>query len=202
MTLTPVAQRPDAPGVVGPRAPEATSDALLRQVAAGDELAFERLYDQLGAAVFGLCLRVLRDRDHAAEVAQEVWLGIWRDAARFDPARGSARAWALTAAHRRAVDRVRAVQSQRDRDQRDFEAEPGRPFDEVADEVADDLERARVRDCLDALTETQRRAVVLAYYGGRTYREVAVELGAALPTVKSRIRDGLVRLRTCLGVTA
>ncbi|MDM7855084.1 ECF RNA polymerase sigma factor SigK [Cellulomonas alba] len=195
-------QRPQVPAAVDARGPEVTADALLRDVAAGDEAAFERLYDRLGAAVFGVCLRVLRDPDHAAEVAQEVWLDVWRTAPRFDAARGSARAWALTTAHRRAVDRVRAVQAQRDRDQRDLDAEPRRPFDEVADGVADELERARVRDCLGSLTATQREAVLLAYYGGRTYREVADELGAALPTVKSRIRDGLIRLRLCLGVTA
>ncbi|WP_231495937.1 ECF RNA polymerase sigma factor SigK [Cellulomonas sp. HZM] len=188
-------------------APDRTADAdptgaLLVAVAAGDDDAFARLYDVLERPVLGTCLGVLRDPDHAAEVAQEVWVEAWRTADRFDPARGSARTWVVTLAHRRAVDRVRSVQAQRDRDQRVLDESAERPFDVVADEVEHLLEQVRVRDCLGTLTETQHSAVVLAYYGGRTYREVAEQLGAALPTVKSRIRDGLIRLRDCLGVTA
>ncbi|WP_426593653.1 ECF RNA polymerase sigma factor SigK [Cellulomonas sp. McL0617] len=180
----------------------ATAEALLAAVAAGDDTAFAALYDALGRSVFGTCLGVLRDPDHAAEVAQEVWVEVWRQAPRYDAGRGSARTWALTLAHRRAVDRVRSVQSQRDRDQRDLDLSAERPFDVVADEVESALEQTRVRDCLGTLTSTQREAVVLAYYGSRTYREVADELSAPLPTVKSRIRDGLLRLRDCLGVSA
>lgn len=175
---------------------------MLAAVATGDDSAFAALYDTLNRSVFGTCLGVLRDPDHAAEVAQEVWVEVWRQAPRFDPARGSARTWTVTLAHRRAVDRVRSVQAQRDRDQRDLDLSAERPSDVVADEVESALEQARVRDCLGTLTPTQKEAVVLAYYGGRTYREVADELAAALPTVKSRIRDGLFRLRDCLGVSA
>ena len=182
--------------------PGPVADDLVHRVADGDAGAFEHLYDLLGAAVYGVSLRVLRDPDHAAEVAQEVWLDVWRGATRFDATLGTARTWVLTAAHRRAVDRVRSVQAQRDRDQRDLDATPARPFDEVAETVETELDRVRVRRCLETLTDVQRRAVELAYYGGRTYREVADELDAALPTVKSRIRDGLLRLRTCLGVSA
>ncbi|MBX9244758.1 ECF RNA polymerase sigma factor SigK [Actinotalea ferrariae] len=171
-------------------------------VARGDQQAFAALYDVVSGAVHGVARAVLRDPDHAAEVTQEVMLEVWRTAARYDRAQGSVRTWVLTLAHRRAVDRVRAVQAQRDRDQRVLDGEHGRPFDVVSEEVEDAMERTRVRGCLGTLTETQRDAVVLAYYGGRTYREVAEELGAALPTVKSRIRDGLLRLRDCLGVAA
>ncbi|MFS0701021.1 ECF RNA polymerase sigma factor SigK [Cellulomonas sp. 179-A 4D5 NHS] len=181
--------------------PEST-DALLVRAAAGDEGAFALVYDALSAAVFGTCLAVLRDRDHAAEVLQEVMVEVWRTASRFDPERGSARTWALTLAHRRAVDRVRAVQAQRNRDQRALDEQVERPFDVVAEEVEESMDRARVRHCLEGLTPTQHEAVVLAYYGGRTYREVADELAAPLATVKSRIRDGLLRLRDCLGVAA
>ncbi|KQY48097.1 RNA polymerase subunit sigma [Cellulomonas sp. Root137] len=179
-----------------------SAESLLSDVAQGDDSAFAVLYDTLGRGVFGTCLGVLRDPDHAAEVAQEVWVEVWRTAARFDAARGSARTWTLTLAHRRAVDRVRAVQAQRDRDQRVLDGSTEREFDVVADEVESALEQVRVRDCLGTLTSTQKQAVVLAYYGGRTYREVADELAAPLPTVKSRIRDGLLRLRDCLGVTS
>ncbi|KQY22467.1 RNA polymerase subunit sigma [Cellulomonas sp. Root485] len=179
-----------------------SAESLLSDVARGDDSAFAVLYDTLGRGVFGTCLGVLRDPDHAAEVAQEVWVEVWRTAARFDAGRGSARTWTLTLAHRRAVDRVRAVQAQRDRDQRVLDESTEREFDVVADEVESALEQVRVRDCLGTLTPTQKQAVVLAYYGGRTYREVAAELTAPLPTVKTRIRDGLLRLRDCLGVTS
>jgi RNA polymerase sigma-70 factor (ECF subfamily) len=179
-----------------------SAESLLGAVAQGDDTAFAALYDTLGRGVFGTCLGVLRDPDHAAEVAQEVWVEVWRTAARFDDARGSARTWTLTLAHRRAIDRVRAVQAQRDRDQRVLDSSAEREFDVVADEVESALEQVRVRDCLGTLTPTQKQAVVLAYYGGRTYREVADELAAPLPTVKTRIRDGLLRLRDCLGVTS
>ena len=180
----------------------ASADELLTRVATGDEGAFARLYDLLSSGVFGTCVAVLRDRDHAAEVTQEVMVEVWRTAARFDPARGSARTWALTLAHRRAVDRVRSVQSQRDRDQRVLDEQGERPFDVVAEQVEESLDRERVRHCLEGLTPTQHEAVVLAYYGGRTYREVAEQLAAPLATVKTRIRDGLLRLRDCLGVVA
>ncbi|GEK21945.1 RNA polymerase sigma factor SigK [Cellulomonas xylanilytica] len=195
-TLARVERGPDEGGA--PR----SAESLLSDVARGDDSAFAALYDALGRGVFGTCLGVLRDPDHAAEVAQEVWVEVWRTAARFDSVRGSARTWTLTLAHRRAVDRVRAVQAQRDRDQRVLDGSTEREFDVVADEVESALEQVRVRDCLGTLTPTQKQAVVLAYYGGRTYREVADELAAPLPTVKTRIRDGLLRLRDCLGVTS
>jgi RNA polymerase sigma-70 factor (ECF subfamily) len=195
------ASRPPGPAA-DPSAAASSAESLLAAVAVGDDSAFAALYDTLGRGVFGTCLGVLRDPDHAAEVAQEVWVEVWRQAPRFDASRGSARTWALTLAHRRAVDRVRSVQSQRDRDQRDLDLSADRPADVVADEVEAALEQTRVRDCLGTLTPTQKESVVLAYYGGRTYREVADELAAPLPTVKSRIRDGLLRLRDCLGVSS
>ncbi|MFC0645359.1 ECF RNA polymerase sigma factor SigK [Cellulomonas phragmiteti] len=200
MTTTPGGP-PGPAGATGVDEP-ATLDALLLRVGTGDETAFASVYDALSASVYGICFAVLRDRDHAAEVLQEVMVEVWRTAARFEPDRGSARTWALTLAHRRAVDRVRAVQAQRTRDQRVLDEQVERPFDVVSEEVEDSMERARVRRCLDALTPTQHEAVVLAYYGGRTYREVAEQLAAPLPTVKTRIRDGLLRLRDCLGVAA
>jgi len=183
--------------------PDAPSpEALLVRVAGGDQDAFAGVYDAVSPGVFGTCLAVLRDRDHAAEVTQEVMIEVWRTAARFDPARGSARAWAVTLAHRRAINRVRSVQSQRTRDQRALDEQGERPFDVVHEEVEGAMERERVRNCLGGLTATQHEAVTLAYYGGRTYREVAEQLAAPLATVKSRIRDGLIRLRDCLGVPA
>jgi RNA polymerase sigma-70 factor (ECF subfamily) len=177
--------------------------AALVACASGDRGAFERVYDGLAPAAFGAAVGVLRDRDHAAEVTQEVMVEVWQTAARFDASQGSARTWVVTLAHRRAVDRVRSEQSRRLRDQRDVDRSAvGAERDVVAEHVEQLFEAAAVRACLGTLTDTQRDAVVRAYYGGRTYREVADDLGAALPTVKSRIRDGLTRLRNCLGASS
>jgi RNA polymerase sigma-70 factor (ECF subfamily) len=175
-------------------------DNLLRAVARGDDAAFTRLYDLLAPRVFGLARRVLRDPAQAEEMAQEVLVEVWRTATRFDPQRGSGLSWVLTIAHRRTVDRVRSEQAASDRLQKVAAASVQVPYDEVADQVGARLERQQVRRCLDGLTELQRQAITLAYYGGHTYREVATLLDAALPTVKTRMRDGLIRLRDCLNV--
>jgi RNA polymerase sigma-70 factor (ECF subfamily) len=177
------------------------ADVLLRAVARGDESAFARLYDLVAARVFGLVRRVLRDPAQAEEVTQEVLVEIWRTAARFDPTRGSATSWMFTIAHRRAVDRVRAEQAAADRVRRAAASAADTPYDEVVERATARLEQQQVRHCLDALTELQREAITLAYYGGYTYREVAELLDAGLPTVKTRMRDGLIRLRDCLGVS-
>jgi RNA polymerase sigma-70 factor, ECF subfamily len=173
-------------------------DNLMRRVAGGDREAFPALYDAIAPRVFGLVRRVLRDPGLAEEVAQEALVEVWRTAARFDPSRGSAAGWIFTIAHRRAVDRVRAEQAAADRERRT--ATTSVPFDDVIEEVTARLEQQEVRRCLRALTRLQREAILLAYYGGLTYREVADRLGTALPTVKTRMRDGLIRLRDCLGV--
>lgn len=190
------------PAGADPGARRATAEQLLAAVASGDRAAFAELYDAVAGAVHATARSVLRDAHHADEVTQEVMLEVWRTAARFDPARGSVRTWLVTLAHRRAVDRVRSVQAQRDRDDRHAAAAHDTPFDVVVEEVQDGMERTAVRRCLESLTATQREALVLAYYGGRTYGEVAAELDAGLSAVKARIRDGLVRLRDCLGVRA
>jgi RNA polymerase sigma-70 factor (ECF subfamily) len=174
--------------------------ALLTAAGLGDEDAFGRLYDELAPLLHGIVLRVLRDPARSEEVTQEVFVELWRLAPRYDGTRGTVRSWATTIAHRRAVDRVRSEQSARDRDQRDTDLRVGdaTPVDEI---VGDRLERERVARALAQLTDLQRQAVELAYYGGHTYREVAVMLGVAEGTVKTRIRDGLIRLRDEMGVT-
>ncbi|MDA8321484.1 MAG: ECF RNA polymerase sigma factor SigK [Actinomycetota bacterium] len=175
-------------------------ERLLRLVARGDEGAFEQIYDRLAGAAYGLIRRVVRDPAQAEEVTQEVMLEVWRTASRFDPDRGSAATWVLTIAHRRAIDRVRSTTASVAREQRVAEVEA--PADFVADVVEANLERERVRRCLDGLTPLQRESITLAYYGGYSYPQVAGLLGVALGTIKTRIRDGLIRLRDCLGVTA
>lgn len=171
---------------------------LLGRVARGDQDAFERVYELVSGPVYGLVLRVLRDPAQSEEVTQEVLVEIWRMASRYEPARGSAMAWIMTVAHRRGVDRVRSAQAASDREGR--AALPDRAYDEVADQVQSRLEREQVRRCLGTLTQVQRESVTLAYYSGYTYREVSELLSTPLGTIKTRMRDGLIRLRDCLGV--
>lgn len=172
---------------------------LLALVARGDHRAFELVYGELAGPVYGVVRQVLRDPAQSEEIAQEVLLEIWRTASRFDPAKGSPAAWALTIAHRRAVDRVRSENSSLRREVK-AAADLAGEYDDVAEVVAATLDGQRVRCCLDGLTELQRESITLAYYGGYSYPQVARLLGVALGTVKTRIRDGLIRMRDCLEV--
>ena len=175
-------------------------DALLRRVAHHDSEAFAALYDATRARVYGMVSRVLRDRGYSEETTQDVYLQIWRTAESYDPASGSALAWMLTLAHRRAVDRVRSEQAASQRDSRYGAATVERDTDHVIDAVISGEERQRVTACLDGLTGVQRECIELAYYQGLTYLQVSERLSANLATVKSRMRDALRGLRTCLGV--
>lgn len=172
----------------------------LARVARGDQQAFENVYDQFAGPVYGLVRRVLRDPAQSEEVTQEVLLEVWRTAARFDQARGSAASWVMTIAHRRAIDRVRSESSATAREQK-LALGPV-AGDDVAELVETEFDRQRVRRCLAALTPLQSEAVKLAYYGGYSYPQVAELLGVPLGTIKTRIRDGLIRLRDCMEVTA
>ena len=170
------------------------ADELLGRVARGDEAAFAELYDLVAPAVFGVVRRVVRNPAQSEEVAQEVLMQVWRTATRFDREAGSAMSWIMTIAHRRAVDRVRSEEASRRRAER-YEEHSTTEAPSVTETVLDDLDRARVRRALAALTPVQRESVELAYYGGYTHVEVATLLDLPLGTVKTRIRDGLIRLR-------
>ena len=175
---------------------------LLQRVANGDQAAFARLYDMLAPRVFGLVLRVLVDRSQSEEVLQEVFLEIWQSASRFAPNRGQARSWILTIAHRRAVDRVRSSQASTDRDVRAGLRDLDVAHDTVVEQVELRIEGEKVTTALSTLPEVQKEALTLAYYGGYSQSEIAALVGAPLGTIKTRMRDGLSRLRAEMGVTA
>lgn len=168
------------------------------RVSEGDAAAFAQFYDATSRTVFGIVLRVLRDRAQAEEVSQEVYLEAWRMATRYDAALGSPGAWLNTIAHRRAVDRVRSVERSTARELRDAGTTLGGDVQDVSEIVVDRDEGRRVRDALAELPEAQRTALALAYYEGRTQREVAEMLGVPLGTVKTRMRDALRKLRVRL----
>ncbi|TYL54392.1 sigma-70 family RNA polymerase sigma factor [Agromyces mariniharenae] len=178
-----------------------TVDALLGRVGRGDRDAFGELYDETSPRVFGLVRRLVVDPAQAEEVTQDVYLEIWQNASRFDAAKGSAVGWLFTIAHRRAVDRIRSAQAAHDRDLRVGARDLDVPVDTVAEAAETSIEHERVRGALGELTEVQRECVALAYYGGLTQAEIAERLDVPLGTVKTRLRDGMIRLRNALGVT-
>jgi RNA polymerase sigma-70 factor (ECF subfamily) len=184
----------------GSGTPGADLGAWLRQSALGDQQAFARLYDATAARAYGLAVRVVRDPAQAEEVTQEAFLEVWRTASRFDPARGSATAWMFTIVHRRAVDRVRSAEAATRRDTTYQLQQQVAEHDVTAEAAQASLEARRVRAALTELTPVQRRAIELSYFGGYTHTEVASMLDIPLGTAKTRIRDGLIRLRDFMGV--
>jgi len=184
------------------RTPAAIQQDLLERVSQGDQQAFSKLYDLVSPRVFGLVKRLLRDHAQSEEVTQEVFLEIWQAATRFDPNKGGASTWILTMAHRRAVDRVRSSQSSRDRDTRIGIRDHKVDYDHVSETVEVRIEHERVEKAMTRLTELQRQAVSLAYYGGFSHSEVAEMLSVPIGTVKTRLRDGMIRLRDELGVAS
>lgn len=186
----------------GPTTDEADRlDAWLEATARSDQRAFGRVYDAIAEPVFGLVRRILRDPARSEEVTQELFVQVWQTAHRYDPARGRAKNWILTLAHRRAVDAARHDRRARDRDTR-YARTGVRDFDQVEEEVWTRLEHEQVRQCLGILTDLQREAIDLAYYQGYTYSQVARLLEANPATVKTRMRAGLTRLGDCLGRSA
>ncbi|MGY3320321.1 RNA polymerase sigma-70 factor (ECF subfamily) [Arthrobacter sp. TE12231] len=199
---TPNAPNPEAAAPAGTSADiNSRLGSLLELIAQGDQAAFAEFYGLTSRRVFGMARRVLIDTELSEDTTQEVFLQVWQNAAKFNAAAGSPLAWLMTISHRRAVDKVRSSQSATDREAKYGASSQEIEHDSVSDEVGSRLEAEAVVRCLETLTDTQQESVRLAYYGGLTYREVAERLNAAVPTIKSRIRDGLIRLKTCLGVS-
>ncbi|MCW2866768.1 MAG: polymerase, sigma subunit, family [Marmoricola sp.] len=173
---------------------------LLRRSARADEGAFAELYDATSARAYGLAVRVVRDPAQAEEVTQEAFLEIWRTASRFDPERGSAVSWILTLVHRKAVDRVRSAEASTRRDTTYHQDNVVVEHDSTAEAAHASLEARRVRQAVATLTPAQQEALELAYFKGYTHTEVARMLDLPLGTAKTRIRDGLIRLRDMMGV--
>lgn len=182
----------DAPDLAG----------LLQRAGRGDEAAFAAFYDATAARAYGLALRVVRNPAHAEEVAQEAFLDAWRSSTRFDPAKGSAPGWLMTIVHRKAVDRVRSVEAATTRDETWNRESAPVDHDQTAETAHASLDATRVRNAVATLTDVQRQAVELTYFGGYTHVEVATMLDVPLGTAKTRIRDGLIRLRDLMGVAS
>jgi RNA polymerase sigma-70 factor (ECF subfamily) len=184
------------------RATEARAhiDSMLARVAAGDHSAFRDLYDRMAPRVHGLIRRTLVDDGQSQEVTQDVFLEVWRSASRFDPSRGSAVSWIMMKAHGRAVDRVRASQASRDRDLRIGVRDREVHFDPVSEAGELSAESARVAIAMARLTPIQRDAISMTYFEGLTGPELAAHLEIPVSTLKSRLREALIRLRDELGV--
>ena len=162
-----------------------------------DQTALARIYDRLGNAVYGLSRQVLKDDGLAQDVTQEIFLRLWNEPQRFDPERGSLRSFLLREAHSRSIEKVRSEEARRQRESRSEFRDRPVPLD-IEDDVLRSLTSDEVRNALSQLPEGERSAIVLAYYGGHSYREVASVLGAPEGTIKSRIRSGLLKLSSLL----
>ena len=169
---------------------------LLLRTAQGDREAFATFYQATSQRVYGFARRIIVDAELAQDTTQEIYVMVWLEAHKYDPAIGSAMSWLMTIAHRRSVDRVRSEQASADREFRWGTANQSAEYDVVAETVADRLEAQNLIRCLHDLSPLQREAITLAYFNCLTYREVAAHLSVPPATVKSRIRDGLKQLRT------
>lgn len=191
----------DVPSTEGTSEGHALAD-LLKRSSRGDNEAFAAFYDATSARAYGLAVRVVRDPAQAEEVAQEAFLEVWRTASRFQSERGSAIGWLLTIVHRKAVDRVRSAEAASRRDNGYHQDNQAVAHDVTAEAAEASMEARRVRTALEELTAVQREALELAYFGGYTHTEVASMLDLPVGTAKTRIRDGLIRMRDAMGVGA
>ena len=174
---------------------------MLRGIAGGDRSIFGSFYDEMAPLVFGLAKRILRAPALAEEVTQEVFLEIWQKAGDWAPERSSAPAWVLMIARRRAIDRVRSEQASRDRQETVGPAMSYHPGSEPHEAAELEAERAAVRSAISGLSDNQQVVIDLAYYQGKTYQEVAEMLDIPVGTVKTRMRDALIRMRAHYGVS-
>lgn len=182
---------------MGAELEEMSDAALILGIGRWRQDALAEVYRRHAGAVFALARRVLLERTLAEEIVQEIFVRLWYSADRFDPDRGSLRSFLLAQAHGRAVDLLRSETSRKRREEREA-ASQGTPTYDLETDV-EDLDSARkVRDAMGRLPDGERQAIELAYFGGRTYREVADVLGQPEGTIKSRIRSGLKRLRVSL----
>lgn len=175
-------------------------DRLLESVRAGDKVAFAELYDVLAPQVLGLTTHILRDRAQAEEVTQEVFVEVWLSAHTFDPHRGSAKSWVLRLAKSRAIDRLRSWRSSRARDTDDFNRQLTTWVAAAEDEAQQRLESEELQELIDSIGEPHRSALMLAYFGELTHQEIADATGVALGTAKTRVRDGLQKLRKAVSL--
>ena len=194
-----------SPGAPSGAAPSSDTTAgelaeLLQRSSRGDEAAFAQVYDATSSRAYGLALRVVRNPAQAEEVVQEAYLDAWRSSSRYEPTRGSALGWLLTIVHRKAVDRVRSAEAATQRDAVYHRETQQVEHDQTAESAHASLEAQRVRGAVSTLTAVQREAVELAFFGGYTHTEVATMLDVPVGTAKTRIRDGLIRLRDAMGV--
>jgi RNA polymerase sigma-70 factor, ECF subfamily len=164
----------------------------------GDFHSLAELYDQFGSVVFGVAVRVTTDRHAAEDITQAVLLDLWRRPERFDPKRGPLRPWLATVAHHRGVDWMRRQQAVRRRDLDEGRARLVEPAPDIGETVEAVLMAERVRLAVAALPEEERVPIRLAYFGDRTYRQVAEDLNIPEVTIKSRIRAGLLRMANAL----
>jgi len=173
---------------------DASDASLVVSIGRYHEDALAEVYRRHAGAVFALARRLLADRTLAEEIVQEVFLRLWNDPDRFDPDRGSLRSYLLAQCHGRSVDLIRSESSRRRREERELTLAAEAGYD-VEHEVWDMAVADRVKVTLQGLPEGEREAILLAYFGGHTYKEVADLLGTPEGTVKSRIRAGLRKMR-------
>ena len=175
-------------------------DSLLDGVRAGDKAAFSALYDAIAPQVLGLATHILRDQAQAEEVTQEVFVEVWQKAHTFDPGRGSAKSWVLRLAKSRSIDRLRSWRSAQARDTEDFNLQLTTWVAPAEEEAEQRLESQELQKLIDSIGEPHRSALMLAYFGEYTHQEIADATGVALGTAKTRVRDGLQKLRKAMTV--
>ena len=183
---------------VQPESVQVSDVELLHAVAQGDEAALARLYDAYRVILFGLLVRILNSREEAEDILQDVFIQVWRRAKDFDERRGRPFTWLVTLARSRAIDRLRLLGAR----QRLAAGAAQERSEAVSDALSDTIklaQRETVRRALAELTEEQRNALVLAYFEGLTQSEIASQLNTPLGTVKTRMRSGMIKLRSLLG---